>query len=210
MPRRKSRKSRKGRRKRGGGAGCSLEDSNKMIIQNGGGLLSTITDAFTTVGDAVSTATTKVKTGVENTASDLKSKAQKRMDNTMAAGQNLVSAAKGEEPVAQEVPVEPQAPVEPASEVPVEDSEISSEVSTEPVMVGPPEALGELDSEEEEKREHLANMEGGRRRRKRRKSRKTKRKTKRKQKRKTKRRSKKRRRRRTRRRRGGMCGCEKK
>ena len=204
MTRRKSRKSRKGRRKRGGGAGCSLEDSNKMIIQNGGGLLSTITDAFTTVGDAVSTATTKVKTGVENTASDLKSKAQKRMDNTMAAGQNLVSAAKGEEPVAQEVPVEPQAPVEPASEVPVE------EMPPQPVVVGDQESLGELDSEEEEKREHLANMEGGRRRRKRRKSRKTKRKTKRKQKRKTKRRSKKRRRRRTRRRRGGMCGCEKK
>ena len=194
MPRRKSRKSRKGRRKRGGGIGCSLEDSNKMIIQNGGGLLDTFTGALSSVGSAITTAGSNVKTGVVKTASDLKENAKKRMDNTMAAGQNLVSAVKGEEPVAQE------APVEPASEVPVEDSEISSEVSTEPVMVGPPEALGELDSEEEERRKSLANLQpsvGGRRKRRR----KTKRKSRRKR-RKTKRRSKKRRRRRTRRRRG--------
>ena len=203
MPRRKSRKSRKGRRKRGGGAGCSLEDSNKMIIQNGGGLMDTITGAFSSVGSAITTAGSNVKAAASNTVNDAKRKVEETKNMVGDRVNSTLAAAKGESPA-------PDAPVEPVSEVPVEDSEFASEVSTEPVIVGPTEALGELDSEEEEKREHLANMEGGRRRRKRRKSRKTKRKTKRKQKRKTKRRSKKRRRRRTRRRRGGMCGCEKK
>lgn len=202
MPR-KSRKSRKGRRKRGGGAGCSLEDSNKMIIQNGGGLMDTITGAFSSVGSAITTAGSNVKTAASNTVNDAKRKVEETKNMVGDRVNSTLAAAKGESPA-------PDAPVEPASEVPVEDGEFASEVSTEPVIVGPPEALGELDPEEEERRKSLANLQtsvGGRRKRRR----KTKRKSRRKRKRKTKRRSKKRRkRRRTRRRRGGMCGCEKK
>ena len=199
MPRRKSRKSRKGRRRRGGGAGCSLEDSNKMIIQNGGGFMDAITGAFSSVGSAITTAGSNVKAAASNTVNNAKRKVEETKNMVGDRVNSTLAAAKGESP----------APVEPASEVPVEDSEISSEVSTEPVMVGTSEALGELDPEEEERRKSLANLQpsvGGRRKRRR----KTKRKSRRKR-RKTKRRSRKRRkRRRTRRRRGGMCGCEKK
>uniref|UniRef100_A0A6C0BYB0 Uncharacterized protein n=1 Tax=viral metagenome TaxID=1070528 RepID=A0A6C0BYB0_9ZZZZ len=190
MPRiksRKSRKSRKGRRKRGGGAGCSLEDSNKMIIQNGGGFMDTITGAFSSVGSAITTAGSNVKSAASNTVNNAKRKVEETKNMVGDRVNNTLAAAKGDSPA-------PDAPVDPVTEVPVEDSEFASEVSPEPVMVGPPEAFAELESEEEERRKSLANLQpsvGGRRKRRR----KTKRKSRRKR-RKTKRRSKKRRKRR--------------